>query len=135
MVNYLRKIKDGKHNLIVIKNDKIIFKSNNPGLKDLLFASEKNFLENAIIYDKLIGLAAAKIAVFSKAKELHTLLASELVVAFCQNKKIPLKAEKIVERMYDSKNKNECYLEKIAQKINNLPAFLKHFKRDGQNSL
>jgi hypothetical protein len=127
MVNYLRKIKDGKHTLIVIKNDKIIFKSNNSGLKDLLFASEKNFLEDAIIYDKLIGLAAAKIAVFSKAKELHTLLASELAVNFCQNKRIPLKAEKIVERIYDSKNKNECYLEKMAQKINSLPVFLKHF--------
>ena len=127
MADYLRKIKDGKYTLIVIKNDKVIFKSNNSGLKDLLFASEKNFLENAIIYDKLIGLAAAKIAIFSKAKELHTLLASELAAAFCQSREVPLAAEKIVERIYDSKKKNECYLEKMAQKIYNLPDFLKHF--------
>ena len=127
MADYLKKIKDGKYTLIVLKNNKVIFKSNNSGLKDLLFASEKGILEDAIIYDKLIGLAAAKIAVFSKAKELHTPLASELAAVFCQSREVPLAAEKIVEKIYDSQNKNGCYFEKMAKTINNLPDFLKHF--------
>ncbi len=115
MVDYLQKIKEGKYTLIVKKDSRIVFESNDSGIKDLILAARKGFLKNAIVYDKTVGLAAAKIAIYSKVKALYALLASKLAVSFCQEQKVPLEAEKIVEKIYDFQHKKECHLEKMAQ--------------------
>ena len=117
---YLQKIKEGEYTLIIEKDKRVVFQSDRPGIIDLALASKKGLLKNAAIYDKTIGLAAAKIAVFSGVKEIISLLASSLALAFCQKRKIPLYAEKIVERVYDHKKGNECCLEKMAQKTNKI---------------
>lgn len=128
MDNYLQKIKEGKYTLIVRKDSQVIFRSNDSGIKGLVLASKKGLLKGTVIYDKTVGLAAAKIAVFSKAKKLYALLASKLALAFCQEKKVPLRTEKIVEKIYDFKKENECHLEKMAQKIDNVSDLIKHFE-------
>ena len=117
---YLQKIKEGEYTLIIEKDKRVVFQSDRPGIIDLALASKKGLLKNAAIYDKTIGLAAAKIAVFSGVKEIFTLMSSSLALAFCQKRKIPLYAEKIVERVYDHKKGNECHLEKMAQKTNKI---------------
>ena len=117
---YLQKIKEGEYTLIIEKDKRVVFQSDRPGIIDLALASKKGLLKNAAIYDKTIGLAAAKIAVFSGVKEIFTLMSSSLALAFCQKRKIPLYAEKIVERVYDHKKGNECRLEKMAQKTNKI---------------
>lgn len=129
MVNYLQKIKSGKYSLIIVKDDKMIFKSNNSGLGDLILAYKNGFLEGAVVCDKIVGLAVAKIAIFSKAKGLHALLASELAIDFCQKQKIPLDAEKIVKRIYNPENKKECYFEKMSQKTDNIFDLMKQFEK------
>ena len=117
---YLQKIKEGKYTLIVKRSRRVVFRSNCPGILDLAIAAKKGFLKQATIYDKTIGLAAAKIAVFSGVKEIFSLMSSSLALAFCQKRKIPLYTEKIVERVYDHKKGNECHLEKMAQKTNKI---------------
>ena len=128
IVDYLQEIKKGKYTLIVRKDNRTIFKSNDSGIKGLVLAFKKGFLKDAVVYDKTVGLAAAKIAVFSKVKELHSLLASRLAVVFCRKQEVPLKALKIVGKIYDSQNKKECYLEKMAQKTGDISGLIKHFE-------
>jgi len=120
MTTYLQQIKEGKYTLIIKSGRRVVFRSNRQGILDLVIASKKGFLKQAIIYDKTIGLAAAKIAVFSGVKEIFSILASSLALAFCQERKIPLYAEKIVEKIYDHKKGNECHLEKMAQKTDKI---------------
>lgn len=127
--DYLREIEEGKYTLVIRKTNGRLFKSKENGIKDLILAYKKGFLKKATVYDKIVGLAAAKILVFSKVKEIYALLCSQLAFKFCQKEKIPLNSQKIVKKIYDFKNKNGCRLEKMAQKVDNLPDLIKKFEK------
>ena len=91
-----------KYSLALIQGDKIIYSSQDNGLKPL-WDCLKNYRQTKnsfILYDKVIGLAAAKLIVYSKIiSEIQTLLVSQPAKKFLEENKIPLKAKNTVDNI------------------------------------
>lgn len=115
MEKILRLIKQGKYSLVVLRNRKLIFTSKEKGIKGLLFAKRHNFLNDSLVFDKTIGLAAAKICFWAGVRKIFCFIASEKAINFLLRNKIKIKAEKIVREIVDDNN-SKCLIEKIAEK-------------------
>jgi len=77
-----------KHSFILIKNDEIIYRTSGRGVRpflELLAKEERReLLEGAIVVDKLIGKAAAMLAVFGKAESVYGVTMSDSGKAFLE---------------------------------------------------
>jgi hypothetical protein len=86
-----------KYSLALVQGDKIIFSSKGRGLKPLWDCLEnyRQTKERFILYDKVIGLAAAKLVVYSEIiSEIQTLLISQPAKKFLEENGIKIEAEK-----------------------------------------
>jgi hypothetical protein len=117
-----------KYSLALVESDKIVFSSRESGLKPLweclkIFnSSERNF----ILFDKVIGLAAAKLIVHTRIiSRIETPLVSEPAKIFLQKNDIPIKAGQIVPNILTKDRKAICPGEIIALNTFGTDDFLK----------
>lgn len=108
-----------KNSLVLVYGEKIIFSSTKSGLRPLYECVTKiqdNDLHNQyILYDKVIGLAAARLIVFSKKIGfVSTPLLSVKAKKLLHDHKIKVKAEKIVENILNIDKSDICPMEKKA---------------------
>jgi hypothetical protein len=106
-----------KYSLALIENDKIIFSSRESGLRPLweclkiFHSSKKSF----ILFDKVIGLAAAKLVVYAQIiSRIETPLVSEPAKMFLEKNDIPIKAAQIVPHILTKDRSATCPGEIIA---------------------
>ncbi len=106
-----------KYSLALIENDKVVFSSRESGLKPLweclkrFHDSKRNF----ILFDKVIGLAAAKLIVHARIiSRIETPLASEPAKTFLEKNAILIKAARIVPNILTKDRKTICPGEIIA---------------------
>lgn len=88
-----------KYSLALIENDKIVYSSGESGLRPLWECLKKYHRSKRtfILFDKLIGLAAAKLVVHANIiSRIETLLASEPAKTFLDISNLPIKAGQIV---------------------------------------
>jgi len=118
-----------KHNLdyfaarpwsfVLIKNDKIIYKSKLRGLKPLILCIKKNKTEmqGAIVYDKIIGKAAAILLACAKVKEVWTSAISFSAKQYLARKGVKIAYIKLIKYIKDRRSDGICPMEEISQKM------------------
>lgn len=116
-----------EYSLALIENDKIVFSSRESGLRPLweclkrFHDSKRNF----ILFDKVIGLAAAKLIVHAQIiSQIETPLASEPAKIFLEKNDIPIKAGQIVPNILTKDRRATCPGEIIALNISGTDEFL-----------
>ncbi len=89
------------------------------GVKDLfdLLESDTQFLEGAMVADKIIGRAAAAIVIEGKVAELYTEIISSGALDLLKGKDIKLSYGKQVDHIINRKGTDWCPLEKESAQI------------------
>jgi hypothetical protein len=106
-----------KYSLALVQSDKIIFSSKERGLKPLWDCLEnyRQKKESFILHDKVIGLAAARLAVYSGIiSGIQTLLISQPANKFLEENGIKIKADEIVANILTQDRRSICPGEIIA---------------------
>jgi hypothetical protein len=106
-----------KYSLALVQGDEIVYSSDSSGLKPLWDCLEKyrQSKDKFILFDKVIGLAAARLVVYSGIIEvIHTRLISQPAKQFLKENKIKIKADEIVANILRKDKSAVCPGEIIA---------------------
>ncbi len=101
----------GDKALVVAKNGVIVSQKEGRGIAPILNAAEAGDLKGAIVADKVIGCAAAAIAIVGGAIEVRTPLAAEGAKALLDSRGIRLVAEKTVPTILNRAGTGSCPME------------------------
>jgi lysine-ketoglutarate reductase/saccharopine dehydrogenase-like protein (TIGR00300 family) len=107
-------LKNGRASLIVVRNGRVLSRAKSDGVRDLVWCSRSGLLVGAQIFDLKIGLAAAKLAIWSGCRSLFALQASNAAVEFTKRAKVKIDFESRTKKIGD------CQLEKAALGAKNL---------------
>lgn len=124
----LKSIEDGDYSLVITRNGRVVFTSKEKGLGGLIFAAKNNLLKGSLVFDKTIGLAAAKICCWIGARKIFCLVASRKAIAFLKRRKPKIETQKIIKEILDE-NGRKCSMERIAEKTKNFNQFLENIGR------
>ena len=126
--DYLDDLSKQKLSLMVIKNDQQLFTSSHSRLKPLFQAYKTlgDEMQDSIIVDKVIGLAAAKICAVAKVGKIITEMASENAIAFLNDTGIPITTRKTVPHIMNQDKTDYCPMEKMAVKFPDPEQFVLH---------
>lgn len=117
--------------LFLVKKDKVIFKSKKEGLKPLIECIKQIKLKEKdyVLHDKVVGLAAAKLIVYSGViSEVVTPLCSDLAKDLLIQNKIKIKAEEIVENILNEDKTGICPMELKAIESKNCSEFFDYIQ-------
>jgi len=106
--------------LIILKNKKIIYKSEKQGIIPLIEALEipnKLALENSIIADRITGKAAALLFALIKPQFLFTIVISRQAKTFLENIGLSFRYERLVEKIMNRDKTDVCPFEKITEGV------------------
>ena len=101
----------GDKALVIAKNGVIVSQKEGRGIAPILNAAEAGELRGAIVADKVIGRAAAAIAIGGGAVEVRTPLAAEGAKALLESRGIRLVAEKTVPTILNREGTGSCPME------------------------
>lgn len=107
--------------LVIVKNKEVIFSSEEKGIKPMYNAVKQleSKLAGASLADRVIGKAAAMLAVYANIKEMHTVLISKGGKVVLDESKIIYTYEKCVPYIKNRSKNDLCPIEKISQSISN----------------
>ena len=113
--------------VVLVKDGVIIASDKGMGVSPLLNLHDQRpaDLKGAWVVDKVIGRAAAAIAVDGGAARVHAALMSEDAVAFLKEKGIPCSADKMVPRILNRKRDGLCPLEASVENLSDPQEMLK----------
>jgi hypothetical protein len=94
------------------------YKSKSQGLKPLVFCLRKykKEMKNAVVYDKIVGLAAAMLLAYGKVKEVWTPIISKDARKYLEKHRIKIIYKKEVKNILNKDGTDICPMEKIAEK-------------------
>jgi hypothetical protein len=103
--------------LVLIKDGKIIYKSEDQGLKPLVFClkTHREEMRGSIVFDKIIGRAAAMLLVYGKIEEVWTPIISEGGLEYLQKNKIKVICQNKVKNILNKKGDDLCPMEKMSE--------------------
>ena len=107
-------IRAGRAGAVLVKDGVIVaVEPNGPGVKPLLGLHDNrpDVMKGAWVIDKVVGCAAAAIAIDGGAARVHGLLMSETAKAFLGEKGIPATAEQVVPQILNRAHDGLCPLE------------------------
>lgn len=112
-------IKNNQAECVVVKDGKIVKIERGRGVSPLLrlYDREKEIMKNAVIVDKVIGRAAAMIAICGKAEFVHGRIMSEDAQSLLKDHNIASSCELKVKRILNRKRDGLCPLEKSVEGI------------------
>lgn len=119
MVDYLKKLKGSSYTLLVIKNEEVLYKSKEDGIKAVieLYQNRPELLKDATVIDKVVGRAVAMIYDLASIKECYGILVSEGALDILDEAEIFCKAEKTVKSIKNRDKTDLCPMEKMTLKI------------------
>ena len=102
--------------LVIVKNEKIIFKTKKHGISGFLHAIEKlkTDLVGACVADKIVGEAAAMLCVYSGVSHVFALTISAKGIKVLQDKNIDFVFENKVLNILNRSKMEVCPFEKLA---------------------
>ena len=102
--------------LVIVKNEKILFKTKKQGVNGFLqaIASLNQELVNASVADKIVGVAAAMLCVYSGISSIFTLTISEGGIKTLEDNNISIVYEEKVSNILNQKKTDVCPFEKLA---------------------
>jgi hypothetical protein len=103
-------------NLVVVKKGKVIFKTKEPGICGFLSVIEKldANLVAASVADKIVGVAAAMLCVYTGVFSVFALTISEGGIRVLEENNIPCVFKKKVKNILNRKKNDVCPFEKVA---------------------
>ena len=113
---------------VLVKNGVIVaIEPNGPGVKPLLRLHDfrPDVLKGAWVVDKVVGRAAAAIAVDGGAARVHGLLMSETAKAFLAEQDVPATADEMVPQILNRKRDGLCPLEDAVKNLDEPAKMLK----------
>lgn len=112
-------IQDGMAECVLIKNDTIYGQERGRGVSPLLvmYDEHRDAMIGGTLVDKVIGRAAAAIAICGKVKHVHGELMSEDAVEFLNNNGITTSYTTLVHRILNRKRDGLCPLEQSVEGI------------------
>jgi hypothetical protein len=116
-----------KYSLALVQGDKIIYSAGGSGLTPLWDCLEKyrQSKDKFILFDKVIGLAAARLVVYSGIiAAIHTRLISQPAKQLLKENKIRIEAEEIVANILRKDKSAVCPGEVIALNTDDQNVFL-----------
>ena len=119
-LNYaIRMIKDEKASCIIIKSNNIIHTDKAPGIKPLisLYENKPDVLKDAFVVDKVIGKAAAMMAVLGGARKVYGILMSTSAMEFLSKHNIPFEYGESIEKISNRAGDGICPLEATVMDI------------------
>lgn len=134
-------IQNGKAECVLIKNDAIYAQEQGRGVSPLLamYDNHREAMSGATLVDKVIGRAAAAIAICGKVRHVHGELMSKDAVEFLNNNSITTSYTTLVHRILNRKKDGLCPLEQSVEGIedaaNALEALRKRIETLQNNSL
>lgn len=107
---------DGEHSMVAVKNDKQ-WVTNGRGIRPLyqLVTGKPAFADGASIADKVIGKAAALLAVYGGIKAIYAELTTTTAHQVCERYGITLKYKKKVEAIENRDRTGLCPMEQLAK--------------------
>ena len=100
----------------VIKNRRYIFSSSEGGLRPIIKAIiKKNVLDQAIVFDKIVGLAAAKLLIYGRAAKVMACFGSQEATKVLKKNNIDYKFINKIPMILDQKMADPCPYEKLAK--------------------
>ena len=115
-----------EYSLALIKENEVVFSSQKSGLGPLVecISTFQDALREATLHDKVIGLAAARIIVFSEMiNQVKTQLCSMRAKELLEKNDINLKSDKIVKNILTKDKDDICPMEKKAIEIDDNQMF------------
>lgn len=115
-----------EHSLVLAKGKKIIFSSKEKGIKPLVkcIGLFKDKEKCCTLYDKIVGMAAARLIVYSEMiKEANALIASSSAISFLERNRIKINFKEKVEKIMNKGRTKQCRMEELSKKIRNNKKF------------
>lgn len=108
---------DKKLAFALIKNDKIFYASKKQRLEPLLFCLKKCKAQmlGAVVYDKVVGRAAALLLVYGGVKKILTPIISRGALVILKRSGAEVKYQKIVKNILNRAGDDLCPMEKLSQ--------------------
>ncbi len=112
----LKKLEQEGLSIIIEKNGEIVFRSYDPMLKPLFtcLTEKKELLKDSIVFDKIVGRAAAYLCIMGGVKEIYTPLASDSAIKVLDENNIKTGALKTIPLIKNRDNSDMCPMEKMA---------------------
>lgn len=117
--------------LVVVKDEEIIYKSKDRGIKPLYTAYKemKNSLQGASLADKVIGKAAAMLCEDMEISGLYTNLISEKAIGLLDKTEIEFSYGLAVPFIKNRDGTGLCPVEKISLEVENIDKLLKEIDK------
>ena len=114
-----KKILDGKAGCVIVKNGKIIHDENGRGIAPILdiYRQHPNKMKDAYLVDKVIGKAAAMVAICGKVKYVHAELICDSAVEILKKHNIEVTWTKRVKDILNRRRDGLCPMEKTVLNI------------------
>ncbi|MBD3377321.1 DUF1893 domain-containing protein [candidate division KSB1 bacterium] len=127
---HIQRLKEENLSLIVEKHGKILYQSAHPRLEPLFRALQElgEEMAGALIIDKVIGAAAARLAVIAKVSHVITPLTSRTAVEILQKNAIKLEFVNLVDSILNRDQSDLCPMEKMAKTFPDNQTFYEHLK-------
>jgi hypothetical protein len=118
-----------QYSLALIKDNKIIFSSKKSRLRPIVMCVMKCNESNCTLFDKVVGLAAARIIIHSKRiSKVITNVISEPALSLLKSNKIEVEAKKKVPNILNDSKTGVCPMEQKAKIITDNSKFYKTMK-------
>ncbi len=125
--NKLKQLEQEGLSIIIEKNGETIFQSYDPMLKPLFtcLKEKKDLLKDSIVYDKIVGRAAANLCIIGQVKEIYTPLTSESALKVLKEHNITIQTLKTIPLIKNKDNTDICPMEKLAMSCKSPQEFYK----------
>lgn len=102
--------------LVIVKDDKVIFKSNLQGLLGLIYAIDifGDTLSSSSVADKIVGRAAALLVAYLNASEVYAVTISNSGLNTLIEHNIEVEYENIVPEIMNRRGDDICPFEKLS---------------------
>ena len=106
--------------LVVVKDQKIIFKSRSRGVNSFLAAIDRlgHRLEDASVADKVVGKAVALLCIYSHIRSIYGEILSRAAKAFLEENSVYTESGVIVDDILNAEKTSICPFERLVSEIN-----------------
>ena len=117
---YLEMLEETEANLIVFKDDEVLFSSDRRGVSPLIevidkFGKEK--LSGVVTSDRIVGKAAVLLNAYMGSSEMYALVMSEKAMKIAEEYEIPFTRRETAEYIINRDGTGMCPFEQLVSKI------------------
>ena len=107
------------YSFVLLKNEKIIYRSHAQGLKPLISCIKKykKEMRGAVVFDKIVGRAAAILLAYAKVKEVWMSTISRSGKAYLTRNKVKIDYKNLTNCIMNRQGNDTCPMEKMSRKM------------------